>query len=373
METSPSYAQSKDKQTENGQPENTFANFIDSPEPTEAKFSQIIKPEQPDKPEKLPRRTLYGRIGAIALATALATASISGGGNPFKSFLVKAETQNDLKNPDFNQDDQVAEVMDQDTAPDGSSEEAESTGSDEIIVFVDDSSTGAQETPEQSNPIQTAETADIQVREAQPEEGGTVINVVIPSAATTENGGTTIIVPTGATPTTNPFLSEKKATKSRSEKQAVQKQTQQETTSVEKSTNFVPITNFNTPTNIISPIADGLDVATRTAFAEGAYVSEEAARAISDVIINRALKNGTSVGAEVAAKGQFEAYANGTKGKGNWGWREYGSGPQNGSIGTERVQQIFMEELAKATSGQPLANNYTRFSASGDGRTNIYH
>ncbi|MBR3252563.1 hypothetical protein IKF84_00615 [Candidatus Saccharibacteria bacterium] len=122
-----------------------------------------------------------------------------------------------------------------------------------------------------------------------------------------------------------------------------------------------------------SSIADGLDMAIRTAFAEGAYDSEDAARSIADVIINRAVNKGTSVGAEVAVDGQFTAYADGVKGRGNWGWNNYGSGPSAGNIGTERVQQIFMEELDKATSGQPLAHSYTGFRASGDGRTNVYH
>ena len=128
-----------------------------------------------------------------------------------------------------------------------------------------------------------------------------------------------------------------------------------------------------TETAVTAPIANGLDVAMRTAFAEGAYDSEDAARSIADTIINRAVNSGTSVGDVVAAKGQFSAYINGVKGKGNWGWNNYGNGPQSGSIGTERVQQIFMEELNKATSGQPLAHNYTGFHASGDGRTNVYH
>ena len=128
------------------------------------------------------------------------------------------------------------------------------------------------------------------------------------------------------------------------------------------------------PTDVASsPIANGLDVAMQTAFAEGAYDSEEAARKIADVIINRALNSGTSIGDVVAAPKQFSAYSGGMSGNGNWGWNNYGSGPQSGSIGTERVQQIFMEELAKAESGQPLAYNYTGFKASGDGRTNVYH
>ena len=122
-----------------------------------------------------------------------------------------------------------------------------------------------------------------------------------------------------------------------------------------------------------SQISDGLDVAIRTAFSEGAYSSEEEARKIADVIINRAMRDGLSVGAEVSKKGQFQSYGDGVNGRGNWGWREYGSGPQSGSIGTERVQQIFMEELDKATSGQPLAYGYTGFGASGDGITNNFH
>ena len=122
-----------------------------------------------------------------------------------------------------------------------------------------------------------------------------------------------------------------------------------------------------------APIANGLDVAMQTAFAEGAYDSEEAARKIADVILNRALNSGTSIGDVVAAKGQFSAYSGGMSGHGNWGWNNYGSGPSAGSIGTERVQQIFMEELNKAVSGQPLAYDYTGFSASGDNRTNVYH
>ena len=123
----------------------------------------------------------------------------------------------------------------------------------------------------------------------------------------------------------------------------------------------------------LSPqISSGLDIAIRTAFSEGAYNSEEDARKIADVIINRAIKNGTSVGTEVS-NGEFEAYNSGVKGNGNWGWEEYGSGPGNGSIGTERVQQIFMEELNKAALGQPLAYDYTRFGASGDGKTNTFH
>lgn len=120
------------------------------------------------------------------------------------------------------------------------------------------------------------------------------------------------------------------------------------------------------------PIFDGLDIAMRTAFSEGAYSSEEEARKIADVIINRAIKNGTSVGDEVAKQGQFQAYQDGINGKGNWGWREYGSGPQPNSIGTERVQQIFMEELNKAVLGQPLTHGYTSFSPSGDGKTNTF-
>lgn len=134
-------------------------------------------------------------------------------------------------------------------------------------------------------------------------------------------------------------------------------------------TNETVAETYENPTT--TSISNGLDIAIRTAFSEGAYSSEEEARKIADVIINRAVKNGTSIGAEVS-NGEFEAYDRGVEGRGNWGWREYGSGPQNGSIGTERVQQIFMEELNKAASGQPLAYGYTGFGASGDGVTNTF-
>ena len=121
-----------------------------------------------------------------------------------------------------------------------------------------------------------------------------------------------------------------------------------------------------------SGLAQGVDIAIQTAFAEGAYNSEEDARKIADVIINRAVNDGTSVEDVVSAPGQFTAYRNGVNGKGNWGWNNYGSGPTNDSIGTERVKEIFMEELNKASSGQGTTYGYTGFYASGDGRTNVF-
>ena len=120
-------------------------------------------------------------------------------------------------------------------------------------------------------------------------------------------------------------------------------------------------------------MTDGLDIAMQTAFAEGAYHSEDAARKIADVIINRAVNRGLTLEGVVSEKGQFEAWRNGVKNRGNWGWDHYGDGPTKGSIGTERVQQIFMEELNKALTGQPLTYNYNYFHASGDHVTNVYH
>ena len=152
-----------------------------------------------------------------------------------------------------------------------------------------------------------------------------------------------------------------------SEQTPVQPEVQPE---VQTDTTTAPQT---TATAANASIADGLDAAMRTAFAEGAYASEDAARSIADVIINRALKNGTSIGTEIAKPHQFSAYESGMRGNGNWGWNNYGSGPSSGSIGTERVQQIFMEELNKAISGQPLTYGYTGFRASGDNVTNVYH
>ena len=427
------------------QPQNNdFTSFISSPEPTMTQFDQVIKSEEPEKteepesqknPEKQLRRAFYARVGAIALAAAIASASAVGG-NPFKTFLVKAETQDDNKNPD-----------------------EETSEADETIVFVDDSSSDSSESSRQSDlpetesseqtehseqPESSEPKIEIKTESVEPtektESTEPVENIVTPVLPTPENGGTTIVVPVGATPTTNPFETVAKP-KTETKKSDTDKNTTptsttptssistttSSTTTPETATtiatpdvaslaaanqaalanataamaaataNQTAITNaatmtatanqtatatasgavVQTPNASIgvasSPIADGLDVAMRTAFAEGAYTSEDAARKVADVIINRAVNNGTSVGAEVAAKGQFEAYINGSKGKGNWGWREYGSGPQKGSIGTERVQQIFMEELNKATSGQPLAYNYTGFGASGDGRTNVYH
>ena len=121
-----------------------------------------------------------------------------------------------------------------------------------------------------------------------------------------------------------------------------------------------------------SQFTDGLDIAMHTAFAEGAYFSEDAARKIADVIINRAVNRGLTLEGVVSQKGQFQAWRNGVKNQGNWGWRNYGSGPGHNNIGTERVQQIFMEELNKAANGQPLTYNYNYFNASGDNQTNIY-
>lgn len=98
------------------------------------------------------------------------------------------------------------------------------------------------------------------------------------------------------------------------------------------------------------PNSVDLDDAIHTAFAEGAYASEEDARKIADTMLNRAKDNGTSLISEVKAKGQYMAYQSG-----NWGWIKYGSEKSQGSIGTQRVKEIFMEELSKAVNGYELS------------------
>ncbi|MBR3169450.1 hypothetical protein IKF23_03365 [Candidatus Saccharibacteria bacterium] len=300
--------------------------------------------DQPEDHEKA-KRKLFMRIGVAALATAYLSSP----------FATPKETK------------YVPISME--------SQDNQNSTSDSVIEFIDPAEHDSLEMSASTPQAEIAAERELSI----PESEGTTY--IVPVAPTAENGGTQYVVPVGGTPTTDPH---QQATSKAAKKTPIEPKA-----SNIAQDNFSYINNMPTiditpqqpidtpmtaPINIApSPIADGLDSAMRTAFAEGAYTSEEAARKIADVIINRAVNKGTSVGAEVAAKGQFEAYINGTKGKGNWGWREYGSGPQNGSIGTERVQQIFIEELNKATSGQPLAYNYTRFSASGDGINNVYH
>lgn len=311
-------------------------------DPAAAVEAQSVKAENL---EIMKRRT-FARIGAVALATAFLGSPFAAPKSNVKSIPISTEFQDNKSNSP------VIEFADPESAPD--------------IIGASESATdgaGATDTIGENTPFEPENTI--------------YIAPVIPTA---ENGGTQYVVPVGSAPTTDPHQETISKPTTKSVDTAVPKATPEQNSTAHNSSSSMPTDlNLSQPVEVladtpsVAPIAEGADIAMKTAFAEGAYVSEEAARKIADVIINRAMSKGTSVGAEVTAKGQFEAYINGTKGHGNWGWNQYGSGPQKGSIGTERVQQIFTEELNKAMSGQPLAYGYTRFGASGDGRTNVYH
>ena len=81
-------------------------------------------------------------------------------------------------------------------------------------------------------------------------------------------------------------------------------------------------------------------------------------------MLNRAKDSNASL-YSVVTGGAYSAY-----GSNNWGWRDYGNGPVPGSIGTQRVKEIFLEELNKATNG--YAVSYPVKSFKGNGKTNTY-